>query len=240
MVAAMTSLGTPRTDTGGSLTREWIRMRTRPDHLATARTWQLVDHPIESLDDILHAVGFERPLDESNERRFRRLVALAADDELAARVVIQRLLPGLLGVVRRRRGCSPYVLDELLGAAWIVVRTYNTDRSPHCIAASLISDADYNAFRAHDRRKSSLERPVDPQLQIAPDVHETSSCEQLAVLLADAADAGVPAGDLDFVRQLLASPTAIELARVLRITPRTIRNRRDRITSRLREVALAA
>jgi hypothetical protein len=236
----MTSLDTPRIDTGGSLTREWIRLRTNPDHLATARTWQLVDHPIESLDDILHAVGFERPLDESNERRFRRLVAIAADDALAARIVIQRLLPGLLGVVRRRRGCSPYVFDELLGAAWIVVRTYNTDRSPRCIAASLISDADYNAFRARDRRKSSLEYPVDPQLQNAPDAHEEGSCEQLAVLLADAADAGMPAGDLELVRQLLASPTAKDLARELRITPRTIRNRRDRITSRLREVALAA
>jgi hypothetical protein len=239
-VAAMTSLDTHHTDTGGSLNREWARLRTRPDHLATARTWQLVDHPIASLDDILHAVGFERPFDRSNERRLRRLVALAADDELAARIVIQRLLPGLLGVVRRRRGCSPYVFDELLGAAWIAVRTYNTGRSPRCIAASLISDADYNAFRAKDRRRSSLELPVDPQLQVRPDVREASSCEQLAVLLAEAVEAGMPAGDLELVRQLLATPTAKELALALRITPRTIRNRRDRITSRLREVALAA
>jgi DNA-binding CsgD family transcriptional regulator len=236
----MTSLGTPRTDSGGSLQREWIRLRTRPDHLATARAWHLVDHPIESLDDILRAVGYERPLDRSDERRFRRLLALAADDELAARIVIQRLLPGLLAVVRRRQGCSPYVFDELLGAAWIVVRTYNADRSPRCIAASLISDADYNAFRAQHRRRSSFESPVDPQLQDSPDVHEVSSCEQLATLLADAAEAGVPPADLELVRQLLASATAKELARELRISPRTIRNRRNRITSRLREVALAA
>jgi DNA-binding CsgD family transcriptional regulator len=132
------------------------------------------------------------------------------------------------------------VFDELLGAAWIVVRTYNADRSPRCIAASLISDADYNAFRAQHRRRSSFESPVDPQLQDSPDVHEVSSCEQLATLLADAAEAGVPPADLELVRQLLASATAKELARELRISPRTIRNRRNRITSRLREVALAA
>jgi hypothetical protein len=236
----MTPLGTRRTDTGGRLARDWIRLRTRPDHLATARTWHLVDHPVESLDDILHAVGFERAPDESNERRLRQLVAFAAEDDLAARIVIQRLLPGLLAVVRRRRGASPYVFEELLGAAWIAVRTYNPSRSPRSIAASLISDADYNAFRAQGRRRSSLERPVDPQLQDRPDAHEVGSCEELAALLAQAAAAGVPAGDLELVRQLLASPTAIELARSLQITPRTIRNRRARITSRLREVALAA
>jgi hypothetical protein len=71
-------------------------------------------------------------------------------------------------------------------------------------------------------------------------VHEPNPCEQLAGLLADAVDAGVPSGDLELVRQLLAAPTAAQLAEVLQITPRTVRNRRDRITSRLREVALAA
>lgn len=236
----MNPLGTRRIDTGGRLAREWNRLRVRQDHLATATTWQLVDHPIESLDDILHAVGYERRPDDLDEHRLRRLVEIAAHDDLAARIVIQRLLPGLLAVVRRRRGSCPYVCEELLGAAWIAVRTYNTRRSPRSIAASLISDADYGAFRAEGRRKSSLERPVDPQLQDRPAVHEESSCEQLATLLADAADAGMPAADLDLLRQLLAAPTAIELARTLRITPRTIWNRRDRITSRLREVALAA
>ena len=53
-------------------------------------------------------------------------------------------------------------------------------------------------------------------------------------------DAGVAPDDLELLRQLLAAPTTNQLAEVLQITPRTIRNRRDRITSRLREVALAA
>ena len=46
--------------------------------------------------------------------------------------------------------------------------------------------------------------------------------------------------DIDLVRQLVEPPPAIDLARRLNVTPRTIRNRRDRITDRLREVALAA
>ena len=154
--------------------------------------------------------------------------------------MIQRILPGLLAVVRRRRGMSDDVFEELLGAAWIAVRTFNPKRSPRSIAAALISDADYNAFRAEGRRMSSREYPVDTQIDDQPHVHETSACEQLAALFVEAADAGVTAGDLDLLRQLLETPTAIELAAILQITPRTIRNRRDRITARLREVALVA
>ena len=239
-MTAMNSLGARRPDTGGRLALEWTRLRTRPEHLRTASTWRIVDRPVDSLDEILVAVGYEGERMPDTERRLRQLVALARDDELAARVVIQRILPGLLAVVRRRRGQADDVFEELIGAAWIAVRTYNPTRSPGSIAAALISDADYNAFRADTRRRSSTERPVDPQADDVAHVHEPSSCEQLAELLADAADAGVDADDLELLRQLLAAPTTIQLAEVLQITPRTIRNRRDRITSRLREVALAA
>lgn len=236
----MNSFGTHRPDTGGRLALEWTRLRSRPEHLHTASNWQITDGPVGSLDEILTAVGYESDPTLDSERRLRRLVALARGDELAARVIIQRILPGLLAIVRRRRGQADHVFEELLGAAWIAVRTYNPSRSPRSIAAALISDADYSAFRAETRRRSSTERPVDPQVDDFAYVFELSSCEQLAELLAEAADAGVARADLELLRQLLAAPTTIQLAEVLQITPRTIRNRRDRITSRLREVALAA
>lgn len=236
----MTSLGTRHRNTGGRLALEWARLTTRPEHLATAATWQLTDGPIHSLDDVLTAVGYNRPPTREAERRLRSLVEIARDDELAARVVVQRILPGLLAGVRRRRGMADEVFEELVGAAWIVIRTFNPSRSPRCLAAALISDADYAAFRAPLRRASSTERPVDTTFDERPNSFEPGSCEELARLLAEAADAGVPDDDLQLIRQLLATPTTIELAEVLQITPRTIRNRRDRITTKLREVALAA
>ena len=236
----MNSLATNRTNTGGRLALEWARLRTNHRQIAHAASWQLVDEPLTSLDQLLEAVGFDQPFGQATEIRFRRLVDIATDDDLAARIVIQRLMPGLLAVVRRRRGASAYVLDELMGAAWIAVRTYNPRRSPRSIAASLISDADYLAFRSEGRKQSSLERPSDPMTHDHPHTHEPSSCEQLAEIMAQATTAGVPDDDLDLLRQLLDTPTANELAERMQITPRTIRNRRDRITTRLREVALAA
>ena len=236
----MTSLGARRPNTGGRLTLEWNRLQARPEHLETAATWRLIDGPIESLDQVLAAVGYETDASPGAEQRLRLLVELARRDGLAARVVIQRILPGLLAVVRRRRGSSENVFEELVGEAWIAIRTFNPSRRPRCIAAALISDADYAAFRAQGRRKSSTERPVDPQLHDHPHVHELSSCEQLAQILADAAAAGVDDDDLELLRQLLVAPTTNQLAAVMKLTPRTIRNRRARITSQLRRVALAA
>lgn len=237
---AMNASGARRLDTGGRLALDWTRLRTRPDHCATADGWQLVDEPVRDLRQILDAVGFEQPADAACEARLRRLVGIAAEDDLAARIVVQRLLPGLLAVVRRRRGQSDHVFEELLGAVWIAIRTFNPARSPRSIAASLIADADYAAFRAAARRRSAEEWPTDLDFDARPDVAEPSSYEQLAEVLADAEAAGVDAADLDLVRMLLAAPTANHLAEVMQITPRTIRNRRARAVAKLRDATLAA
>ena len=72
-----------------------------------------------------------------------------------------------------------------------------------------------------------------------PDERRVSACEELARVLADARAAGVPADDLELVRHLLRTGSTGQVARDLQVSARTIRNRRERVTIRLRE-ALAA
>jgi len=241
-VADMSHFGTTNPTTGQRLNLEWTRLRTRPEALRRASGWSLTDDPVANLDEILAAVGFETLRTRDAELRLRRLVILAAGDELAGRVVVQRLLPGLLAVVRKRRrgGFGHAVLDELLATLWISIRTYNPDRDPTCIAAALISDADYRAFRASTRRRSSTERPTDIDDSTPIAERTPSASDELAELLSDAIEAGVPNEDIELVRQLVGARRAIDLANQLNVTPRTIRNRRDRVTDRLREVALVA
>lgn len=238
----MHSLGSATPTTGRRLTLEWARLRTRPDALRRAAGWALIEGSVGDLDQVLEAVGFETRRTHEAEQRLRQLVSLASDDELAARVLVQRLLPGLLAVVskRRRGGYGDTVFDELLATLWISIRTYNPERNPACIAAALISDADYRAFRSAARKRSSTERPtdIDDNLHAASDTRCAS--DELNELLDDALEAGVPGDDIDLVRQLVETPTTIDLARRLNVTPRTIRNRRARVTDRLRAVALAA
>ncbi len=235
------SLDTGSLDTGSRLNLEWSRLRNRPDALSRATSWQLLDDPVRDLDQILTAIGFRQPPSTAAEARLRELVVIAACDDLAGRIVVQRLVPGLLAVVskRRRAGGGADVFDELLGAAWVTIRTFNPARRPGCLAAALISDADYRAFRSQRRRRRLDVVTLDEH--VAPvDTHDQHPCDELSALFRDAIAAGVPEADIDLLRRLVDAPTAKELARQLLVTPRTIRNRRDRITDRLRAVAVAA
>ena len=68
-----------------------------------------------------------------------RLVDLARDDELAGRLVVQRLLPALISRTRRyapfQRSVDP--IEIVVGAAWLAVRAYDTGRRRHNVASSL-------------------------------------------------------------------------------------------------------
>ena len=52
--------------------------------------------------------------------------------------------------------------------------------------------------------------------------------------------AGLPTEDIELVRHLVRVGSPSVVAAECKVTPRTVRNRRDRATARLRAVALAA
>ena len=102
-------------------------------------------------------------------------------------------------------------------------------------------DAAYRAFTAPGRRLSSSEVAVDPRvLDEEPAVEVLAAGEELAMLLAEARASGVPAADVDLFRDLAAVGSPGRLAEVRRITPRTVRNHRDRAAARLRRFAAAS
>jgi DNA-directed RNA polymerase specialized sigma24 family protein len=226
---------------GSRLDREWLQLRCRPALLRHAAGWAIVEGPLHDLDQILAAVGYQVAWTARNEAAMRALVLRAADDELAARIAIQRILPGLLAVVRRRRAADAEGLDELIGAAWIGVRTFNPARRSRCVAAALIADADYRAFRAGWRRRCSGERPTGLTPDLAYDEPVETTAQVLADLLARAELAGVPDDDIELIRRAAEDDATTEqLARELNVTARTVRNRRARVTDRLRQLAAAA
>jgi len=225
---------------GYRLDREWALLRFRPQLLRRAAGWAIVEGPLHDLDQILAAVGYQTAWTAANEAAMRELVLRAAHDELAARIAIQRILPGLLAVVRRR-GVADDGLDELIGAAWICVRTFSPSRRSGCVAAALVADADYRAFRSHWRRRCAGERPIG--LAPEPSQHEPAEtpAQLLAELLARASAAGIPDDEIELARRVGTEDISTEqLARELNVTARTVRNRRARVTDRLRQLAVAA
>jgi DNA-directed RNA polymerase specialized sigma24 family protein len=231
----------PQTDLAARLHAEWTRLRRHPAALGRARRWAIVDGRVDDLSQVLTAVGFEVAPSIERDEALRRLVLLSADDDLAARTVIHRLLPGLLAVTARRRAQTQDAFDELAGAAWISIRTFNPARRPACLPAALIADADYMAFRKPWRRAAAGERPTDTtafdEIEAEP---RTTADKEVAALFSRAVEAGLPDDDLQLLRRLAAATPTSQLAAELDVTPRTVRNRRDRATARLRQIVQAA
>ena len=220
--------------------REWRALARRPDVLDRANAWRLVARDVADLDELLVATGYGARWNTTvHNDLLGRLVCLGHDDELAARVVLQRILRGLVAIARRRRLFEPEAFEELVGAAWLTIRQARTDGRDH-LAAGLVRDAAYRAFTAPGRRLSSAEIATDPRvLDEEPAIEQLAAGEELARLLAEARACGVPTADVDLFRDLAAIGSPGRLAEIRRITPRTVRNHRDRAAARLRRFAAA-
>jgi hypothetical protein len=224
---------------GDRLRAEWERLRHDPATVRHAGAWRLTEAPVGDLDDVLAAIGYGVATTAATETALHRLVATASIDPLAGRVVLQRVLPALLTRAARRAGATAAALDELVGAAWIAITTYDVARTPGCLAAALVADAEHRAFRAPARRRWTGEVPADVDFDsmVAARDGEADTLQELAGVFRLARVAGVAPDDLDLLRRLLAADRAEDVAAELRVTSRTIRNRRARITEQLRALA---
>ena len=151
-------------------TRLWLDWdaiaRSRRD-IRRANSWNLPGEPVRHLDEVLRRAGYgESMTDEGCDLYLSQLTAIAHHDELACRVVVQRILPGLIAVAVRRgrivQGGPSFALDQLASSAWMVIRNYPIDRRPLRVAANLLRDIEYQAFVRESRTKrNSVELPAD-------------------------------------------------------------------------------
>ena len=236
-------------------------MSVRADELETVRSWGLPGPAIASLDDVLQRAGFQGAgtrVDASFEAEqhspelltedeyLLRLVMLAKRDQLAARVVLQRLLPALCAFARRTAGTSHHrreLLDDLIANSWTVIRNYPVDRRPRRVAANLVRDIGFQTtVRPQRRLSATAEVPTAPHNIDEPiDEIVVEPLHELVRLLKTARDEGsVSDEDVEFICQLVNHRRPENLAAVLEVTPRTVRNHRDAIVHRLRNAALVA
>jgi hypothetical protein len=236
------------------LQREWDRLSRSPRSVHRARAWGWRFRRIDSLDDVLVLTGYSHSPAERAAARLidgdvalGELVLIARHDELAARLLLQRLLPGIAASARRHstrggRGGGPLTdaLDEVIATAWTVIRTYPVERRPRFIAPNLLRDIEYRTFVQPTRRIATfIPQPTDDFDLAAAPPPAVSPTDELAELLQMAEQAGLDHGDLELARRLGSGESTAQLAAACFVTDRTIRNRRDTVTYRLRQVALA-
>jgi hypothetical protein len=239
------------------LDAEWTHLRTSRRALRTARGWARADpdHPLAAvvadlhdLDEIRHATqrrpGSDSASDRPDDDILRALVELARSDELAGRVVLQHLLPALIVQARRYRSFTDRTdpIALVVPAAWLAIRSFDVERRRYHIASSLVSDATFQAFRRALRARARTEEVVAPNAFAATPCVDGPTCalDEFVIVLHDARRAGVPSCDLDLLRQLVRVGSPGVVARQRKVTPRTIRNHRDRAIEHVRTAVGAA
>ena len=215
------------------------RWRRRQPCLATCAT----------VADVVEVCGWRR--DVPQETADACLAALVDEarhgDNAAARVALQRVLPGLArrAAYRRLGSARPRIdiLDDLAAAAWTVITRYPMRRRPSKIAVNIIRDADYQVFGytpfaaravpvSPERMDWLTEAPVG--LDGRPAGSSPSPHLQILELLAEAVESGFPRSDGQLLAELfgLGLPTS-ELGARHGVTARTIRSRRSAALRRL-------
>ncbi len=240
----------PQRSLSERLDREWSQLRRRPAVLARVRSWALTEPgeaPLAGLDDLLDRTGYRGPGRPPTrwegtagaDALLGRLVGVAATEPLAARVVLQRILPGLLAVVRAEQRCRADVdaFEVLIGEAWVAIASYRTEARPTDVAARLLNDARHRAFSAPRRRRRVVEVPCPPAglAGFAPPT-PISPFEELVDVVAEARRFGLGDGDLALIAGLVAHGSAARLARTLQLTDRAVRYRRQHAVEQIRRL----
>jgi len=246
---------TSRRNLSERLQREWQVLGTRPALARRAAGWHL-GVPVTCLDDVVAATQWETPgpgdtdglIHEQMVRAndvFRALVTAATDDELAARVVLQRLLPSLGARANRWRdrfdGRWDPAFDELVATAWVVIRSYPVHRRPSHLLAGLLRATEHQAFVKPTRRVWETVHVAPRELDVPVEENEREEAEPLLVL-ADVLATTRPVvtdDELRLVGLLASGRTAAQVAETLEVSVRTVANRRDAALHRVR-AALAA
>lgn len=143
-------------DVNATLSRlddEWNRIDRSPASAAALRRWSLREpdlRPSETLGSLLLR---RKHQPETARGILAALARLAPSDELAARTLLQAMLPGLVRLATSALADDPLALDEVVALAWERIRTYPRTRAGS-VAANVIWDV-----RKRYREHRSVEVP---------------------------------------------------------------------------------
>ena len=236
------------------LITEWRRMARQPHNIRRANSLGLPGEPVSHLQEILLRSGLD---DLSNADHFdeylARLVECAKNDDLATRMVFQRIMPGLIAMALRRAhvtaGGLPAAFDLIASSAWLVIRRYPIDRRTRRVAANLLMDIEYQAFVREPRLKRNR-----AELHFAPvgllgieferfrmgetEIDPVGKSAALDLMFSEFEKRGLTEYDLQILRAVCHDINSVEMAPHLNIQPRSVRNRRERAISKARKILL--
>ena len=214
---------------------EWNAIARRPSCIAHANAWGLPGEPVTHLDQMLVRMGFDRPAhcDEAYQY-LAQVVRLARTDELAARLAVQRVVPPILAIAKRRGRIHPGGVEEALNAVmaqvWLVIRTYPCENRPRKIAANIVRDVEYKEFVVPQRKRRTTVEHFDPEIldgflqdmtREPNSIH--SGCDGSNEALTELESRNMDPERLALLKLVAAGYTSKEIGEILRIRARTVR-----------------
>jgi hypothetical protein len=139
------------------LDAEWRRLSESPDGRVAVWRWGLTHtalRDLATLDDVL-----ERRRDKAAAQGVLLALAnLAPDDCIAARTLLQALVPGLLRLAGTAGYGDPSAMADMLAIAWERIRTYPSTRTGS-VAGNVLLDVrkGYRRHRDLDAARGSVE-----------------------------------------------------------------------------------
>ncbi len=150
----------PMNRTLAELDREWADLDRSPATANALARWAEEEPALAGLDTLTAVLALRRT--PRGPEVNLALARLAATDELAARVLLQGLVPGLLKIAATRFADDPLAFDEFVSLAWERIRTYPTSRAGS-VAANVIWDV-----RKRYRDHRAIEEPASLELGPVP------------------------------------------------------------------------
>ncbi len=214
------------------LVKEWQLISSRHNEVDVVNSWKLPGGQVANLDQVLIRAGFNTARDDSQGDSYLwLLVKRATKEELAARIVLQRILPPLVAIARRRGqiidGGIDAAIAEVLPTAWTVIRQYPWHRRPNKVASNLVLDSEYFAFVQANRTKKVKVFAVEPnllgELVAEPEINEFAPEVSLENLISLAIRQGIEPRHVEVLRAVASGQTAATIAKRYGIAERTAR-----------------
>jgi hypothetical protein len=222
-----------------ALDLEWSELAASPSARRSVIRWARRHDSLSGLSD-LHGV-----LDRRRDRAqapavLRALAAMAPDDDLAARCLLQALIPGLVCLAARSGNDDPAALEEMVSLAWERIRTYPTTRHGS-VAGNVLLDVRkrYRAHRSIDAPTGTWQHDGDAIDQRPGPDDEVLGRLLLEELAAARRDGVVSAPALELiVRTRVVGESLAEVAASEAVEPQVLCQRRWRAERRLRQLPL--
>lgn len=223
-----------------SLNREWAMIADSPTARRALMRWAS-KHPVFARTSRVDEIVDTRAQPEWGRDALRALAERSADDELAARTLLQALLPGVVCLARRVANDDPDGLDDLISLAWERIRTYPTHRQGS-VSANVLLDIRKRYLHERGVEHKERQRPIESEPADASSTPEDVVIGDSVIReLVAASESGLVSGPVldTILRTRVGGESLADLAAEQHLSVDALWRRRSRAEQRLRTLPLA-